>query len=521
MDNGHYPSQRIAVIDLGSNTARLIVMQAIPGYAYRLEDEIREVVRLRQGMTPHGLTDEAMKRAFFALRLFKRFCDGMGVDTIIPTATSAVREAANGPLFVDQVERMLGIKLQVLGGEKEAYYATLGVLNEAPVRDGYVVDIGGGSVQISLVEGRRFRRGASLPLGALALTERFVESDPVKPAERKAIAAEIARYLDGLDWFGELDEGDLVGLGGTIRNMAKIEARRQDYPLNTLNGYRLSRGSVEESIEQFCALPLEKRRKISGLSSDRADIILPGAMVLLAIMERAGAETITISVNGLREGLFLEQFWNHLSYPVVSDVRRFGVLNLARIYRYQKGHANHVRYLANRLFDQLRPLHGYDQAERRLLEAAALLHDLGTLINYDDHHKHSETLIANSGLPGFRPRETALIALMARYHRKGTPSPGDYNLLFREGDEQLLERLAAVLRLAEFMERGRNAIVDDVAVSWDDETLVMTLIADEYPAVELWETERNAVDLVESAFGRRVHLESTAAPDRVSAYIPS
>lgn len=521
MDNGHHASQRIAVIDLGSNTARLIVMQAIPGYAYRLEDEIREVVRLRQGMTVHGLTEEAMKRAFFALRLFKRFCDGMGVDTIIPTATSAVREAANGPLFVDQVERMLGIKLHVLDGDREAYYATLGALNEVPVRNGYVVDIGGGSAQISLVEGRRFRRGASLPLGALALTERFVESDPVKPAERQAISAEIARHLDHLDWFGELEEGDLVGLGGTIRNMAKIEARRQNHPLNTLHGFRLSRASVAESIEQFCELPLEKRRKISGLSSDRADIILPGAMVLLAIMERAAAETITISVNGLREGLFLEQFWNHLSYPVVSDVRRFGVLNLARIYRYQKGHANHVRYLANRLFDQLRPLHGYDQAERRLLEAAALLHDLGTLINYDDHHKHSETLIANSGLPGFRPRETALIALMARYHRKGTPSPGDYGLLFGNGDEQLLERLAAILRLAEFMERGRNAIVDDVAVSWDDDTLLLTLIADEYPAVELWETERNAVDLVESAFGRCVHLESTAAPDRVSAYIPS
>lgn len=519
MDNGRYPSQRIAVIDLGSNTARLIVMQAIPGYAYRLEDEIREVVRLRQGMTARGLTDEAMKRAFFALRLFKRFCDSTAVDTILPTATSAVREAANGPLFVEQVERTLGLALQVLNGEREAYYATLGALNEVPLQDGYVVDIGGGSAQISLVEGRRFCRGASLPLGALALTERFVESDPVKPAEQKAILKEIASHLDGLPWFGELEGGGLVGLGGTIRNMAKIEARRQNYPLNTLHGFRLSRASVEESIEQFCELPLEKRRKISGLSSDRADIILPGAMVLLAIMERANADAITISVNGLREGLFLEQFWNHLSYPVVSDVRRFGVLNLARIYRYQKSHANHVRYLANRLFDQLRPLHGYDRAERRLLEAAALLHDLGTIINYDDHHKHSETLIANSGLPGFRPRETALIALMARYHRKGTPSPGDYKLLFGDSDRQLLERLAAILRLAEFMERGRNAIVDDVAVSWDDETLLLTLIADEYPAVELWETERNAVDLVESAFGRSVRLESTAAPDRVSDHL--
>lgn len=513
MQDTHGTVKRFAVIDLGSNTARLIIMEAIPGYAYRLEDEIREVVRLRHGMTERGLSEEAMQRAFFTLRLFKRFCDTRAVDALLPTATSAVREAANGPLFVERVERELGLKLEVLDGETEAYYAALGALNEVPFGDGYVLDIGGGSAQVSLVEERQFRRGGSLPLGALTLTEKFVEEDPPSAETCAAIQAEIERRLDELPWFGPLAEGaQLVGLGGTIRNLAKIEAKRQGYPLNTLHGFSLSQDSVAESVAQFRDLPLSRRRKISGLSSDRADIILPGALVLLAMMKHAEAEAITISVNGIREGLFLERFWEHLSYPVIADVRRFGVLNLARIYRYQKRHALHVRYLANRLFDQLGPLHGYGPAERRLLEAAALLHDLGTIINYDDHHKHSETLIVNSGLPGFRPRETALVALLSRYHRKGTPSADAYEVLFEEGDEERLTRLAAILRLAEFMERGRNAIVDDVAVSWEDGNLTLTLIADEYPAVELWETERNALELVEAAFGRRVALESTAAP---------
>lgn len=512
------PTQRIGVIDLGSNTARLIVMQAIPGFAYRLQDEIREVVRLRQGMSARGLSDDAVQRALFTLRLFKRFCDVTDVDAIIPTTTSAVREAPNGPLFVERVRREIGLTLQILDGEKEAYYATLGALNELPLKQGYVVDIGGGSVQISRVDGRRFVRGASFPLGALTLTEKHIDQDPPSSSSLQAISQEIDRALKQLDWLEPLQTGEmLVGLGGTIRNMAKIEARRRQYPLNTLHGFTLSRTSVDMSIALFCNLPLDERKEISGLSKDRADIILPGAMVLQAIMERVAATDIAITVNGLREGLFLEKFWAHLSYPTVVDVRRFGVLNMARIYRYQKGHANHVRYLAGRLFDQLVPLHGYGVAERRLLEAAALLHDLGTIINYDDHHKHSETLIANSGLPGFRPRETALIALLARYHRKGTPSAGSYGLLFDEEDDERLARLAAILRLAEFMERGRNAIVDDVAVDWDDDTLLLTFIADEYPAVELWETERNAVDLVAAAFGRRVRVESTAAPDGVTA----
>lgn len=236
-------------------------------------------------------------------------------------------------------------------------------------------------------------------------------------------------------------------------------------------------------------------------------------MVIETIMRRLRVDTLNISVNGLREGLFLEYFWSHLSYPVVADVRRFAVLNMARVYNYQKAHASHVRFLAGRMFNQLAPLHGYGRFERDLLDASALLHDLGTIIDYYDHHKHSQTLIIYSGLPGFSPRETALIALLARYHRKGRPRINGFTNLLEPDDEQRLTRLAAILRLAEFLERGRNANVDDVTAVWDDATLRLTLIADEYPAVELWEAERNAAALVEAAFERQVVLESTATPD--------
>jgi exopolyphosphatase/guanosine-5'-triphosphate,3'-diphosphate pyrophosphatase len=502
--------QRIAIIDLGSNTARLVVMSATLGYAYRLEDEIREVVRLRQGMTEQGLSEEAMARALFTLRLFKRFCDNR-VDTILPTATSAVREGANGALFVEQVRREIGLSLRVLDGEREAYYGTLGALNEIPLVQGFVVDIGGGSAQVSEVRQRRFYRGQALTLGALALTERFVHSDPIKKGDFEALQAEIEGQLGAISWLKK-QSGPLVGLGGTIRNLAKMEMARQNYPLNTLHGFMLSRASVEESTKLLRELPLAERQNIPGLNSDRADIILPGAMVVLAMMSHLKSDELTISTNGLREGLFFEQFWQHLSYPVVTDVRRFSILNMARTYQYQKNHANHVRYLAGRLFEQLAPLHNYSAAERELLDAAALLHDLGTIISYNDHHKHSETLIINSGLPGFSPRETALIALLARYHRKGTPDTTAYKFLLNDDDNVLLIRLAAILRLAEFLERGRNATVDDIAVTWDDNNLHLTLLADEYPAVELWQTERNAVSLVEAAFKRCVRFDSTAAP---------
>lgn len=514
--------KRIAVIDLGSNTARLVVFSATPGYAYKLEDEIREVVRLRQGMTADGLSAEAMERAFFALRLFARFCRVMQVDTIIPTATSAVRDAANGRAFVERVGSELGLTLQILDGEREAFYGALGALNDVSMTDGWVVDIGGGSAQVSRVADRRYVSGQSAPIGALALTERFVSTDPISEKEFAALEAGIEEELDRLTWPKTpiAPEDLLVGVGGTIRNLAKIEIARQNYPLFTLHGFELSRSSIEASIEQFRTLPLAERRAISGLRADRADIILPGALVLLAVMARLGLESVRISVNGLREGLFFERFWDHLAYPVIPDVRRFSVLNMARIYGYQKAHASHVRYLAGRLFDQLVPLHGYGPAERELLDAASLLHDLGTLINYSGHHIHSQTLIVNHGLAGFAPREIALIALLARYHRKGKPSLDPFGQLMTAGkkiadaedDGLLLTRLSAILRLAEFMERGRNGAVDDVVVTWGDDYLRLTLVADIYPAVELWQTERYALDLVQSAFGRAVQLDSTAAP---------
>lgn len=503
-------SRRVAVIDLGANTCRMIVVRSVPGFAFRLEDEIREVVRLREGMTADGLSEAAMDRAVATLKLYRRYCESAEVDEVMATATSAVRDGRNGAAFIERVREEVGFNLRVLSGEEEARYGVLGVLNDIPMDRGFVIDIGGGSAQISEVKEGRFRRGQALPLGALRLTEAFVRNDPPAEDEVQAIRSEIEAQLDTLSWLKPRKSAVLAGLGGTIRNLGYIDIARRGLPLHTMHGVRVSRKAVKETIDQLLSLPLAERQRISGLNADRADIITPGMMVLAAVMKRVDAEHIAVSTNGLREGLFLEKFWSHLEYPVIPDVRRFGVLNLARIYDYEKSHANHVRYLALRLFDQMRPLHGFSGAERQLLDAAALLHDVGTVIGYKGHHRHSASLIANNGLPGFSPREMALVALMALYHRKGDPVPGEYVAVFESGDADRLRKMSAILRLAEFLERGRNAVVSDVIVTWNKRDLHVMLVADEYPAVELWDAERKAAPLLADVFGRRVVLDSLA-----------
>jgi exopolyphosphatase/guanosine-5'-triphosphate,3'-diphosphate pyrophosphatase len=504
--------QRIAVIDLGSNTNRLVVMETQPGFSYQLVDEVREVVRLRHGMTSRGLSEDAIARGLSTLRLYLDFCQQTHVSKILATATSAVREAANGRAFLERIREELGISIKLLDGEEEAYYDSLGALNEIELQEGVVLDIGGGSIQLSDIHRRSFQKGSSLSLGALALTERFIENDPISKHEYLRIKGEIERQLDSVIWLPGKTGQTLVGLGGTIRNLALIEAERQNYPLYTQHGFVLDRNSVKKSIAFFREHPLQKRQLLPGLSSDRADIILPGAMVLLEVMRRLEVDQMQLSVNGLREGVFFELFWDHLEPPIIPSVRRFSTLNLARNYDFEEDHANHVRFLAGRLFDQLAPLHSYGPQERELLSAAALLHDLGRVIGYSSHHKHTQTLLEYNGLPGYTPRETALIALMCRYHRKGQPDISDYRLLLGKQDRRLLLRLSAILRLAECLERGRNANITDIITTWDEDQLRITLIANQYPVVELWQAGRNASPLMEEAYHKQITFDSFSPP---------
>jgi len=501
------PAQRAAVIDLGSNTARLVLYYFRAGHSYHLEDEIRAVVRLREGLTASGLSSKAEERAFSVLQLFKDYCSAVGPEVIIPVATSAIREAANGAAFVKKVREEFGFDLRVLTGEQEAFYSCLGALNSVPCRDGLVMDTGGGSVQLGRLVDGRFESGQALELGALTLKERFVRSDPIKKREIKDIQNEIDRRLEKFSGW-ETAGRRLVGLGGTTRNLAKIQAKRQAFPLDHMNGFVLRRTSVGKIIRTLRRLPVQERGKLPGLSRDRADIILPGALVVQAVMDRLGVDELTLSAYGIREGLFLEHFWSDSPTKGPLELREFSLLNAARFYRYQEKHAHHVRHLCRRLFDQLAPLHGCGPDHRLLLDAASLLHDIGSAVSYNDHHKHSRMLIVSHGLPGFSPRETAVIALLAFYHRKGDPGIREFRSLLRPEDEAVVRHLAALLRLAECLERGRSGHVKDIRLSWSDSELTVTLIADTEPTVEIWDARQLASELLGQVYGRPVVFKS-------------
>jgi len=516
-------AQRIGIIDLGSNTTRMVIYEYERDRYFRLEDEIREVVRLREGMgRTNVLRAAAIQRSINAMRMFKELGDGLGVSEIIVVATSAVRDAVNRESFLARVQAETGWKLRLLSGEEEGYYGALGAINATGVREGFVIDLGGGSAQIVEVREGIPGRTASLPLGALRLTELILGEDKITARQVDELRAFISEQLQPLDWFQARPGDQLVVIGGAIRNLGKIDQERKRYPLATIHGYRLTAADVAGLAAELWRYSLKKRRNLRGLRPDRADIIPAAAITFDMLLQHSGFEELIISRPGLREGLFFEHFLSHLPQPIFPDLRRFSILNLARIFGFDDPHSRHVAFLAQRMFDDLKPLHGLDDTYRELLWAAGILHDIGSIINYPYHHLHSYYIILNYTLYGYSPRELAIIALIARYHRnKGDPKPRELAPLLTAEDKKALVFLCGVIRLAEYLERGRRQVVRDLRCHVDLENgwVQIETLTTGHAAIELWEAERN-LDVLSAALDMDVELvegvclgpEETASP---------
>jgi exopolyphosphatase/guanosine-5'-triphosphate,3'-diphosphate pyrophosphatase len=499
-----------AVIDLGSNSFRLVVFTTGEGGWWKRTDELSDMVRIGGDLTAEGCLSEArMAHALETLRVFAAFCStsGIGVEDVEAVATSAIRDAPNGGAFVARAQDETGLAIRVLSGEEEALYSYVAAANSTSISDGIVLDLGGGSLELVQVRERRAGAIASWPLGAVRATERYLPSDG--PVEAKPIAKLHARTLKALEadapWVAEAGASgaSLVGLGGSVRNLAAAAIRVADLPLDSVQGFVLTRSALDALVDELAGRPPEERERVPGIKRGRGEVILAAAVVMRAVLEASGADGIEVTEAGLREGVFLTGLLAPADPPLVPCVRLTSVRNLARQHGVDLVHAEHIAGLAHQLLEALPGAGLPEPGEPELVEAAALLHDVGMAVDYDDHHKHSSYLILGSGLPGFTPREVALIALMARYHRKGTPQLGGLAPLCHEGDEQLVLRGAALLRIAEQLERNRDQVVRAARLTRPggksgDVELELDAVGDD--TVARWGAERQG-ELFERAFG--------------------
>lgn len=521
--------KRLAIIDLGSNTCRLVIFAFTPDGAFRLTDQVSESVRIGEGMLGQSnLQLKPMRRVIELLKMFAALCRANEIETVIATATSAVRDAANGAEFVERVARETGLTLRVLTGDEEAYYAYLGAINGVTLANGIIADLGGGSLELTRVQNRLLVATASLPLGAVRMTEKFLRGDPIPKSAVRSLTAYVNAQLDAFPWL-RLTRGEtLIALGGTVRALTKVDQRAREYPLERLHAYELSHAAVSEISDELLKKDVAARAKIKGLKDERADIIPAGALVIRELMTHVSAPQLIVSGRGLREGLLYEYLLREgeelvlrdegsnvkTSNVILPDVRAFGIANVSCLYEIDWAHAQQVCQLALMLFDQMRGEHRLGAAERALLLYAACLHDCGVLIDYYRHHHHSAYLIENADLPGFNHRELAYLALLVRWHRRGEPTLEPYDALLTKTDLARLEKLIACLRMAEDLERSRAQLIVTLRVHVRAHDIEIVASTRAPAAAELWSANRET-KLWDRAFGKRVRVVAQPHAEKV------
>jgi exopolyphosphatase/guanosine-5'-triphosphate,3'-diphosphate pyrophosphatase len=515
---------RLAAIDIGSNSVRLLVAEALRGGAYRILDEEREPTRLGRSVSAKGrLDEESMDRTLAALRSFKEIAAGYQVTSLRTIATCAVREARNGPEFCRRVREQVGLEVEVISGEREARLAFASVQHAFDLagKNVIVADIGGGSTELVFATGNLIESIFSTPLGAVRLTEQFGLGEGCEPAAFdqgvERLEEEVAATLKKRTTRPLFAPHFLIGCGGTFTTLAELvmAAKRQtDVPVA---GYQVSQAEVRHLLDRLRKLPLRARRGLAGMTPDRADIIVAGLTIVDALLRRFRVNTLVIHTRGVRDGLVREMIEEAALGGAAADepaLRAEAIERLAAACSGELEHGRAVATLAGRIYEQLSGPLDLPAGDRPLLECAARLQDVGYVINYDQHHKHSYHLIRNSRLPGVRSHDLELIANVARYHRGAHPKRKHENLArLSAEDQQRVRRMAAILRLAGGLDRSRTQQVRDAVVRVADGRVGIDVVAEAEPQVDLWGAQRRA-DLFEKAFGMPLEIRWAGAAAR-------
>jgi exopolyphosphatase / guanosine-5'-triphosphate,3'-diphosphate pyrophosphatase len=506
------PTERFAAIDVGSNSVRCLIAERGEDGHLTVIDDLKDQPRLARGLAATGRLDPAaMERATAAIKRMTQAAEKRGVGKMALVATSAVRDASNGKEFADAVKREVGVPLEIISGETEARLAFLSVREHFAIVRGrsVVIDIGGGSLEIVLAVGGLVERALTLPLGAVRTTEQFLPpgadvADGVKRL-RATARSRLKKLLPAREWAG----ARIFGSGGTFTNAARIAAARDQGKVpEATHGSELTLGQLERVLEWLTAMKLEERRTVPGLNAERADIIVAGLAVAAETLAHFDGSQVTVSAFGLREGLLLHLARRNGGEPPneLRAIRRF-----ADRCRTDRRHVEQVLKLSRTLFDTLGKRLGCTSADWPLLQAAALLHDVGQLVSYKGHHRHSYHLIMHAETLPFTPEDRTLVGIISRYHRKGVPSKKheEYGALTRENRARV-KRLAALLRVADGLDRGHVAAVGAVRVGRANGALrieAVPRLAGADLTLELWGAKRKA-DLLEDLMETKVEIRA-------------
>ncbi len=509
--------QRLAAIDIGTNSIRCINVEVDEKSGFRVIDDEKTTVRLGEGLSETGMISAAAwKRAREALLRMRKITDGLGASFIEAVATSAVRKASNGDAFVAAMKKETGVDIRVIDGEEEAELAALSARHHFDMANSRfgLVDIGGGSVEIVTATGIHIEEVFSLELGAVFLTENFLGSDPVNDKQMKALRKHLRKSLHSELAGHDLSLQCLIGSGGTITNIGSMVMARRSEQYDSVHGYEVLHSEVVHLLATLERKTCRERRDIAGLSPERADIIVAGVAAVDELMRALGANLLKINERGIREGLIIRSLMKYGLWTIGDELRewRSSLRDFARSCHTDEIHCEQVRKLSVAIFDSLEKSFAMGPRASQLLEAAALLHDVGYFISYSKHHKHSYHLIRHANLFDFTPREIEIIANIARYHRKSLPKTTHDN--FRRlspQDQELVMKLGGILRLADGLDRRRSQQVEQLTCRLSKQRLTIDLDSEADLSVEIFGGQAKG-EMIEKAFARKLVIRHKTSP---------
>lgn len=499
---------RVAGIDIGSNAMRLLVAEFAQPARYAALEQVRTPVRLGHDVFLTGrLAQSAVDAAVTALAVYRERIDTHGVARARAVATSAVRDAENGADFLERAAAEAGITIETITGAEEARLVHQAVRSRMALgrKKWVLADLGGGSVEVSLVDDQDVHWTVSHDMGSVRLLEELTVAGDEPGRFRRRLQEYTATLRIPKTKRKQL--AGFIATGGNIETLAKLAGGEPD-----ANGVaRIQLPRVREQIETLARLSYRQRVDDLGLREDRADVILPAALVYERLCVLAGFDVIHVPNVGVKDGVVLD-----LADDVIErgphrarqdHIVYSGAVALGRRFRFDLAHGRHVAALALALFDQLHELHGLGRTDRSILMAAALLHDIGVFIGYKRHHKHSLYIISQSELPGFTPTEILMVANVARYHRKGEPAEHHDQFMELSGSERgRVSRLAAILRLADALDREHRQAVRDIRLDRSDGSVRLDLRGSGDLLLERWAVQRKAA-LFERTFGLKVRIQ--------------
>lgn len=478
--------KKLAVIDIGSNSMRVLIVKVTNGKNYEFVDELKSIVRLGRGMTAEGaISEEKIKLAIIALSHFKRLCDSNNVTEIVAVATEAVRKASNQMEFIDRAKKEIGIDIRVLSGSEEAYFDYLAVVNSIDINSALLMDIGGSSTEFILVEDRKMKESISIPMGAITLTDRFMSIKGGNQKKIKELESFLVSNFDKISWLKKANGLPLIGVGGSHRTIGKIHRNKINYPFNNPHNYVISSKDVMGIYSFLKTMEISQYKKVRGISRDRADIFVGAICCIATAMKYCGTKKLCISESGLRQGLIYGKLIK--SYPpLVENILDFSLSNIVNNYGSDKKHLKLVWSFAGKLctaFSDILPMRDEDY---RILKSAVMLGDCGVSLGFGSQEKYSFYIVRNLKIYGLTHREQIMAAFVVSTFEENKIRKSDYfGKILDSDDVEIIEKLSLIFYISKFLDRAYDGNVLDIDIQVEKEKVILNIVSKKESLLEI------------------------------------